>query len=196
VRRDVETHHPLEEGLGGGVVREEGVAVDVVKLALAGVRATLELLVARREGSVKAEELVEPRLNSIARGVTNRGGELDLLELTSDGEGLAGGTALSLVLAGGSGEGGGGTAHLAELLEELEGEGATGSFVTVDGRSHEDEVGAEEGADEREGDGSGFINDDQLSLTENVVILRLDVLKRRKGVRKEGMNGKRAGRRT
>jgi hypothetical protein len=182
VRRDVETHHPLEERFRGGVVREEGVAVDVVQLALTRVRATLKLLVTGRgEGRIEAEELVEPLLNRVSGGVTNRRGELDLLQLARDGEGLSRRrTALGgfgVLSTGGRGrEGGSGAGHLAELLEELEGEGTTSSFVTVDGRCHEDEVRAEEGADEGERDGGGFVDDDELSLTEDVVVLRLDVL--------------------
>jgi len=62
------------------------------------------------------------------------------------------------------------------LLEKLEREGSTSSFVSVDSRSHEDEVRTEERSNKRERNGGSFIDNDQFSLPKNVVILRLNIL--------------------
>jgi hypothetical protein len=61
-------------------------------------------------------------------------------------------------------------------LDELDGEGTTSPFVSVDGGRHEDEIGTDEGSNEGERDSGGFVNDNELSLAEDVSILRLDVL--------------------
>lgn len=179
--RDVETHHPLEEDLGGRVEGEESVAVDVEELAGRGVGAALEgLLGGYGEGRVEAEEGVEPLLDWVARAVSDRGRKVDLLERSCD-RACDGGTSSTGCLRGRIGHRGcserrGGARHLAERLEELEGERSSSSFVSVDGGCHEDEVGTEERADEGEGDGGGLVDNDQLGLSEDVEVLRLDVL--------------------
>ena len=121
--------------------------------------------------------MVEPFLDRISRAVSDRGRERDLLERSRNRASERGGFLGRRSLVGdGRGESGSGSRHLSQLLEEFEGERTTCSFVSVDRRGHEDEVGTEEGSDEGERDRGGFIDDDQLRLTEYVEVLRLDVL--------------------
>lgn len=179
--RDVEAHHSLEEDLRGGMEREESIAIDVEEFAGRRVRAALEgLLGGYGEGSIEAEETVEPLLDRVARAVSDRSAEVDLLERACD-RACDGGASSSCSLRGrvghgGCGEGRGGAGHLTERLEELEGEGSTSSFVSVNGGRHEDEVGTEEGSNEGEGNSGCFVDDDQLRLSQDVEVLRLDVL--------------------
>ena len=184
VARNVERHHALEKDFGGGVEGEEGIAVDVEEFAGRRVGAALQRLLGRnRKSRIEAEELVEPLLVRVAGAVSNRSGEIDLLERSCDSScewsRSSGGLRRRSFRRLRNRDGRSGPRYLAELLEELEGEGTTGAFVAVDGRGHEDEVGAEEGADEGEGDGGGLVDDNQLGLSENVEVLRLDVLSRR-----------------
>jgi hypothetical protein len=48
--------------------------------------------------------------------------------------------------------------------------------VPVDGGGHEDEVGTQQLLHVGQGDGGGFVDNDQLGLAELVVVLRVDVL--------------------
>ena len=67
---------------------------------------------------------------------------------------------------------------LPQLIQELETQAPAGALVAVDGGAHEDEVGAEELLDEREGDGGGLVDDDELGLAELVGVGGVDVLDR------------------
>ena len=83
--RDVERHHSLEEDFGSGMEGEEGIAIDVEELASRGVGTALQRLLRRDgEGSVEAEKLVEPFFDWISGAVSDRSGEGDLLERSSD----------------------------------------------------------------------------------------------------------------
>ena len=56
---------------------EKGIAVDIEEFALRWVRAALGVELRAREGSIEAEEVVEPLLNQIALGITNGFGQSD-----------------------------------------------------------------------------------------------------------------------
>ena len=63
-----------------------------------------------------------------------------------------------------------------ELVQELQTEGSSRSFVSVDGWRHEDQVRTKKFSNERKGNGGGFVDDDQLSLTQFVSVSWMDVL--------------------
>ncbi|EGG25142.1 hypothetical protein DFA_03389 [Cavenderia fasciculata] len=144
------------------MVAKERVTVDIVELAVVGVW-TATLLV-DLDLCVETEQFVEPTFDGVVGSVTDGLEELDLTQDTAGDTGH------------GVGVGGRRAALLTQLLDELEGERATGAFVAVDGRREEDEVGPEQVLDVGEGDGGSLIDDDELCLAEFLVVLRLDVL--------------------
>lgn len=122
VRRNVECHHPLEQLLRRLVVREERVPLHAKEGALVRVRQPRgrpgDVV-----GGVEAEELVEPRLDVVPRCVSDGVRELDLAEGAA---GRAGGRRLLGLVA--------------ELRDELEGQGAARAFVAVYCENRSDRV--------------------------------------------------------
>ncbi|CRK36922.1 hypothetical protein BN1708_007250 [Verticillium longisporum] len=167
VAGDVQRDHLLQELFGNGVEGEEGIAVDLEELALRRVRAALAADLGPGQGRVQAEEGVEPLLDGVALGVTNRLRECDLAQRAASLETrrlLLGSAARGTVSDGGVAVG---RRAWPRLLTTL---------VTVDGGGHKDEVGTHELADEGQRNGGGLIDDDQLGLAKNVSVLRPDVL--------------------
>ena len=151
VGSDVESHHPLEEKFRRRVEGEEGIPVDVEELAIRRMRTSLDVL--RNDGRVEAENGVEPFLDLVSGAVTDGFLEFDLSEGSAESGGRfdgcwrvfrGGGGRRSKVVGrvGIFGEGGG-SRGFSELLDEFDGKRSTGSFVSVDGRGHEDEVGTD-----------------------------------------------------
>ena len=132
----VEGHQPLQKDLGHFVVAEEGVPVDVVELtglwhraagALQEVGAAWGGWRGVRVAAVQAEEAVEPALHLVAWRVPDGFGELDLVQDFAAGWLLVLQLLADLdVVAAWEG-----AALLAQLVDELEREGATCAFVSV-----------------------------------------------------------------
>mmetsp|Transcript_31326 Transcript_31326/g.99939 ORF Transcript_31326/g.99939 Transcript_31326/m.99939 type:complete len:481 (-) Transcript_31326:438-1880(-) len=169
--RHVEAHHALQEHLARLVEGKERVAVDVVELALARVREPLRELghVLR---SVQAEQLVEPPLALVARGVADGLAQDHLLELPRGPRQARPAPGRARPRAGELG------ALLAQLLDELQREGAPGALVAVDGGAEEHEVRPQQLLHHGQGDRRGFVDHQQLGLRQLLVVLRLDVLHR------------------
>ena len=73
-------HYPLQEGLGGLVVAEQLVAVDVAQLAdLGGGAAGGDA----RHAGIQAQQAVKPALHRVLAGVANRLLQRDLLQLAT-----------------------------------------------------------------------------------------------------------------
>lgn len=171
VRSHVERHHPLQEHLGRRVVREQGVPVDVVQLALRGMRAPRNM--SRQGGSIEAQQRVEPLLHRVRLSIPDGLFKLDLGQRPGHAHFLPGGV--------GRYRHGGvfpddGSRLFSELLDQLDGQTSTGSFVSIDSGGHEHQVRSEQFSNERKRDGCGLVDDDELGLTQDVRVLRLDVL--------------------
>lgn len=171
------------------MVREQGVPIDVVELARWRMGTPLDVLGDDRR--VEAKDGVEPLFDLIAERVSDRFLKLDLSKRSAQTTTRLGtrrklGRARTRaarrrsevvrrvgVLGQRRRPG-----LLPKLLDKLDGKGTTRTLVTVDGRRHKDEVGANERSNERQRDRRGLVNDNKLGLTENVSILGLDVLRR------------------
>lgn len=178
--RHVQRHHALQEHLARRVEAEQRVARHVEQLALRGVRRAVRAA-PRHQRRVQAEQAVEPPLDLVARRVPDWRLQLDLAQRACLGRGFrerllggAGGGRLFYLSGGVFCEGG--ACAFAQLLNELERERPAGTFVSVDGRGHEDEVWANKVPHEGKRNGGSFINDHKLCLAQNMGVLRLYVL--------------------
>ena len=65
-----------------------------------------------------------------------------------------------------------------QALQELKRQTAPSAFISVDGRGEDDHVGAEHLLHQSDGDRGGLVNDQELSLGQLSIVLRLNVLNR------------------
>lgn len=149
-------------------------------------------------GRVEAEQSIQPGLHAVARAVPNGRGQRELPQSPRThparlAGGLGGGSpaflmdlAHSLLILGphdGGARGLGSGRHRrpllgAQLVDELEGEGASGALVAVDRRAQEHEVGAEQALDHGQGDRRRLVDGEELGLSELGVLVGKDVFDR------------------
>ena len=125
-------------------------------------------------GRVQAEQAVQPAFERVPGGVANGLCQFHLLECATRDAGprqaLGGAAPAASALMR--------VALLAELFDQLQGEGAPGTLIPVHGAAEEDEVGPKHGTHGGERDGCGLVDDQQLGLGQPRVVVGLDVLHR------------------
>lgn len=187
VRSNVQCHHSLEENLGSGMITEQGVPRDIVQLTCRRMGASLRRSDSRfrKDGGVKAENAVQPPLDFVSSTITYRCLQLYFPQRARF---RCIGVASSRFLRGRRGRDGRflcsvfserGSGTFAQLLNEFQGKRATSAFVSVDGRSHEDEVWSKEVAHKRKWDSRSLVNNNEFSLSQDMCIFGLNVQSKR-----------------
>mmetsp|Transcript_38661 Transcript_38661/g.62383 ORF Transcript_38661/g.62383 Transcript_38661/m.62383 type:complete len:233 (-) Transcript_38661:552-1250(-) len=159
--RHEKRHHLEEELLGGFVAREQSVSIDEEEAALSRKGQGVQL----QRGHlccVEAEELSQPSLDWVSRRIPNGllQSELPQRALGTAQTALAGARVLAL----------------AKVLDEFQGESSAGAFVAIHCRCQQNQVGPQELLDHWQWDGRCLVDDQQLGLSQLLVVRRIHVL--------------------